>query len=373
VHIEDGRHFLQTTDRRFDLITGEPPPPKAAGIVNLFTREYFALVRDRLSDGGITTYWLPVHSLLETEAKAVIRAFCDVFDDCSLWAGADLDWMLIGTRQARHPVSARRFSAQWRDPVVGPDLRDLGIEVPEQLGALFMAGAEDLRALTRESPPLVDDYPKRIGTDPLVSNVQRRSYREWMRSDVARERFEKSELVERLWPPELRQASLAFFPLQSLADGGRNFPSNPRAVLERIHHIQTETPLRSLVAWQLDRSADTRSAAAAARRRGRRGPALEYEAAVHALADRDFADAARGFGRARKGEPTLRESLYYQLYALAMAGSPDEARSLAVREGMPDATHTEDGPVWRFLTSRFPRLAGAEGHPGSSSRAHVEP
>jgi hypothetical protein len=35
VHVEDGRFFLQTTDRRFDLITGEPPPPKAHGIVNL--------------------------------------------------------------------------------------------------------------------------------------------------------------------------------------------------------------------------------------------------------------------------------------------------------------------------------------------------
>jgi spermidine synthase len=385
VHIEDGRHFLQTTERRFDLITGEPPPPKAAGIVSLFTREYFALVRDRLNEGGITTYWLPVHSLLEPEAKAVIRAFCDVFEDCSLWAGADLDWMLVGTRQARGPVSARRFSAQWRDPVVGPDLRDLGFEVPEQLGALFMADAQDLRALTRDSPPLIDDYPKRIGTDPLVSNVQRRTYREWMRSDVARARFEKSQRIEQLWPPELRQASLAYFPLQPLANGGRHFPSNPRAVLERIHRIQTATPLRSLVAWQLDRSADTRMAAEAARRSGRRGPALDYEAAVHDLADRDFAAAARGFGRARSGELTRRESLYYQLYSLAMAGSLDEARSLALREGMPDAAHAEDAPVWRFLTARFPRLKGAraarpdgaeaivESQSGTFSRARAEP
>jgi predicted membrane-bound spermidine synthase len=30
LHIEDGRQFLQATDQRFDLITGEPPPPTAA-------------------------------------------------------------------------------------------------------------------------------------------------------------------------------------------------------------------------------------------------------------------------------------------------------------------------------------------------------
>ena len=38
---------MLTTAKRFDLITAEPPPPKTAGIVNLYTREYFELMRDR--------------------------------------------------------------------------------------------------------------------------------------------------------------------------------------------------------------------------------------------------------------------------------------------------------------------------------------
>jgi hypothetical protein len=37
-HVEDGRYFLQTTLDRFDLITGEPPPPLTPGTVNLYTR-----------------------------------------------------------------------------------------------------------------------------------------------------------------------------------------------------------------------------------------------------------------------------------------------------------------------------------------------
>ncbi len=73
VHIEDGRYFLRTTTRSFDLITGEPPPPKIARVVNLYTREYFQLVYDRLTEGGVNTYWLPVHNLTESDVKAVIR------------------------------------------------------------------------------------------------------------------------------------------------------------------------------------------------------------------------------------------------------------------------------------------------------------
>ena len=60
LHIEDGRFFLQATRQRFDLITGEPPPPRTPGTVNIYTREYFQLVHDRLTDGGIATYWVPV-------------------------------------------------------------------------------------------------------------------------------------------------------------------------------------------------------------------------------------------------------------------------------------------------------------------------
>jgi predicted membrane-bound spermidine synthase len=47
LHLEDGRYYLQTTTARFDLITGEPPPPGTPGTVNLYTREYFQLSRGR--------------------------------------------------------------------------------------------------------------------------------------------------------------------------------------------------------------------------------------------------------------------------------------------------------------------------------------
>src|SRR5262249_1217533 len=60
LHIDDGRQFLETTATRFDLITGEPPPPRTPGAVNIYSREFFQLVHDRLADGGIATYWLPV-------------------------------------------------------------------------------------------------------------------------------------------------------------------------------------------------------------------------------------------------------------------------------------------------------------------------
>lgn len=74
VHVEDGRYFLQVSDAEFDLITGEPPPPKNAGVVNLYAGEYFQLTHDRLAPGGMHTYWLPIHNLSVSDSRAIVGA-----------------------------------------------------------------------------------------------------------------------------------------------------------------------------------------------------------------------------------------------------------------------------------------------------------
>ena len=142
--------------------------------MNLYSREYFRLMRERLAEGGIASYWLPVLHLDPREAFAVTRGFCDVFEDCSLWTGFGHEWMLVGTRGARGPVSGERFARQWSDPVVAPRLRAAGLDSPSQLGATFLADAGTLATLTAGVAPLVDDYPHRldprrrlVGSPPL--------------------------------------------------------------------------------------------------------------------------------------------------------------------------------------------------------------
>ncbi|MEY2545751.1 MAG: spermidine synthase, partial [Verrucomicrobiota bacterium] len=73
--VQDGRFFLQATTRKYDVITGEPPPPKVAGTVNIYTQEFFQLMHDALNDGGIATFWLPIYQLKVDETKAILRAF----------------------------------------------------------------------------------------------------------------------------------------------------------------------------------------------------------------------------------------------------------------------------------------------------------
>ena len=364
VHIEDGRQFLQTTAQRFDLITGEPPPPKNAGIVNLYTREFFALVRDRLEEGGFATYWLPVHVFETQEAYAVMRAFCDVFPDCSLWNGSLRDWILVGSRDAKAPVSRERFEAQWRDPRVLPMLRDLGVERPELLGATFLAGPEDLAEIVAATPPLVDDWPKRLGDQVVSIERGETLWSGWVDPAVQRQRFAKSALVARLFPAEIRAATLASFErggefvraLQSAVGRQRSAAS----ALPEVHRALTETDLRTLPLWWLGSNVDLERPVRHARAKGRAGPRVQYELGLGALADRDWTAAERGF-RSAWAASKDRSALHYWLYALCMEGRTQEAAQAAERHGVSLGTDPDDRVVWQFLAARFPPFGASLG------------
>jgi predicted membrane-bound spermidine synthase len=309
VIVEDGRYFLETTSRRYDLITSEPPPPKHAGVVNLYTREYFQLIHDRLTEGGVNTYWLPVHQLTLADTQAIIRAYCDAFPNCSLWAGYGYSWMLAGTRGEPAPPSEADFSRQWRDPVVAKELSALGVEQPEQLAALFMRDADGLARLTAGVPPLTDGWPKRLGNKTPPDPQDFEAYRALMDPAEMRREFERSTYAARILPAGIRERAAPYFEYQGMIERAFDLPSWPlEERLVAIHRIQTETKLRSLALWLLgSRGDDARSL----------GPLKKAE---QALAARDFARATSLYSAARDLAPGDREISAKLLYASCMNG-----------------------------------------------------
>jgi spermidine synthase len=357
VHVEDGRQFLETTDRRFDLITAEPPPPRNAGVVNLYTFEYFRLLRDRLTPGGVVTYWLPVDQLLVSDARSVIRGFCDAFTDCSLWGGAGFNWMLVGTRDLASAPSADAFSGPWRDPRVGPEMARRGFERPEQLGALFIGDAAYLRGLVADAPPLVDDFPQRIAhpvgrLDWRLS--ERPVFERWMDAGEARARFETSPFVASLWPDELRRATPPFFRFQGQVDRGMiaNAWWNPprTAGLSELHDVLTQSSLRTLALWWLGTTAEEQETAARLEARG--GAGLDGLLGLGALADRAYDRAAERFAHANPGSAPDPADGYREIYALCLAGRFADARARgAVLRARAD--RRDDGEFWRWLQAEF--------------------
>lgn len=213
VHIEDGRFYLQTVDRHYDLITGEPPPPKMAGVANLYTQEYFELMQSRLNPGGMVTYWLPAHSLHESDALAIIRAFCNAFPDCSLWNGGGREFMLVGSNGGLQKLSLSRAASAWFSEI-GKDLRYIGLEKPGQLGAMFMADAPMLAQLTAGVAPINDNYPHRILPSYTGLKHFHPLYAQMLDINTRRTAFKQSDYIYQIFSPDLVGASLSWFDLE---------------------------------------------------------------------------------------------------------------------------------------------------------------
>ncbi len=328
VHVEDGRFFLLTTDRHFDIISAEPPPPKNAGVVNLYSREYFQLIHDRLAEGGLASYWLPVYQMEAAESQAIIKGFCAAFSDCSLWAGYGYEWILLGTRNAVGPLSEERFAAQWRDPMAAPALRSIGIDSPEQLGTLFIADALTLAEGTRDVAPLDDDHPRRVS--PHFAYIIDSSYPRFMETKLRRKRFEESALIRHLWPEGLRTRTLPSFDSAAIVDrfaiahfGG------PETGLRDLAALLTQSSLRAPVYWMLGSSAEEQQIAKRAAARGVSDPLLDELLGVEAVADRDYGAAEEHFGRAQAASRDTDRLLRLRVLALCLAGKTERAATLA--------------------------------------------
>ena len=158
VFVGDGRHHLVVHAQRYDVITAEPPPPNHAGVVNLYSREFYRLAASRLTPGGVITQWLPVFELSNAEVRAMIAAFVAELEHTALLYGYREHLILIGSQTplAIDPARAVRAS---REPSVARDLQRSGIgDADDVLGSVVATDAQ-LRREALGVLAVTDDLP----------------------------------------------------------------------------------------------------------------------------------------------------------------------------------------------------------------------
>jgi spermidine synthase len=329
--VQDGRFFLQASPRRYDIITGEPPPPKVAGSVNLYTEEFFSLMNDRLKEGGIATFWLPVDQLKLSEAKAILRAFRNAFPNTSVWAGADEEWIMMGIKGPGRRVEEGEIRRLWSDSGTGDDLRRIGIEVPEQLGALFLMDEEEIDRITQGVAPLTDFYPKRLSDAVWDEQASHRFASTYMVAASAIQRFLGSPMIDRIWPQTLNKPLQSYFIVRETRYFSRVQGTNGLAELDLyLRHSRLRVPVLEILGSDEFRLS---IAETAARESEVPPPETMPDLVAGALARRDFDDAIRLLESERKLGAIQLNDLFILTYLYCVNGQVEKAEDLAASSG----------------------------------------
>ncbi|CAE6791207.1 Polyamine aminopropyltransferase [Paraburkholderia aspalathi] len=159
IRMRDGRRELLRNAERYDLITLEPPPPSAAGVVNLYSSDFYRLAASRLQQGGIVAQWLPLPTQNEEDTRSLIQSFIQVFPHAALWTTELHEMMLVGSMQPLE-LEVPRIEARFAQPQVAAALREVGIASPAALLATWITDRAGLEYYAADAQPVTDDQPR---------------------------------------------------------------------------------------------------------------------------------------------------------------------------------------------------------------------
>jgi len=128
--VNDVRSSLMLTHRRYDAVVSQPSHPWTASAAHLYTSEFFRLVRDHLTPGGVFVQWIGLN-YVDQDLLAILAATVgDVFEHVQV---------------VRPPTGAALFfvaSDRPFDAIAGYGRLDL--ETRRQMVSLGVAGVEDV-------------------------------------------------------------------------------------------------------------------------------------------------------------------------------------------------------------------------------------
>jgi spermidine synthase len=114
--VDDGRRYLLRSNKKFDVITLDPPPPiEAAASSLLYSKEFYDVVKAHLAPGGILQQWFPggEENIQYAVARSVQESFPYVVAFKSI---EDWGYHLLASTSPIHDLTPAEFVARLPEP-----------------------------------------------------------------------------------------------------------------------------------------------------------------------------------------------------------------------------------------------------------------
>jgi spermidine synthase len=160
--IQDGRAHLQLTDRKYDVIISEPSNPWMAGLSALFTREYFALGKERLNKEGIFLQFMHSYQMDWATFAMVCRTFADVWPASILISSTPGDFAMVGFNgESKLSLAAAERNIRFAE-------KSGNVQFVDAKVLYSLVTTEDIKIVTGSGPLNTDNRPRLEYSAPKV-------------------------------------------------------------------------------------------------------------------------------------------------------------------------------------------------------------
>jgi spermidine synthase len=159
--VDDARSWLRVAPERYDVIATDCTNLQYKSNGDLYTVEYFRLMKDRLTPDGLAAAWVPANGIAEADLKTLLRSFREVFPYTSVWFMNTLatDFLIvIGTPESLS-IDLNRLRERMAQPAIHDDLEAVGLSDPCRLLYTFLEADDEVLAYVGPGPLNTDDCP----------------------------------------------------------------------------------------------------------------------------------------------------------------------------------------------------------------------
>ena len=155
--LNDARNAILLTGKRYDAIVSQPSHPWTGGASHLYTREFLALAKSRLKDGGVFLQWINSQFVDEALLKTLAATVLDQFRHVELYQPERQVLLFLGSDRPiglwDGPRGAATALQRHRR-----HYNRLGMRAVEDAAAMLTLDEAGLRAFAAGAPLNTDDH-----------------------------------------------------------------------------------------------------------------------------------------------------------------------------------------------------------------------
>lgn len=130
---EDAFHYLTHSDTRYDLLIVQPSNPWLAGLERLYSKEFYELAKQRMTEKGIFTQWISLWGLSTDSARLILTTLAESFPHLRLFEFRGSIFILASKEKLKLSSTIKE---RFENKAIKKELAEIGIASPDILLSL---------------------------------------------------------------------------------------------------------------------------------------------------------------------------------------------------------------------------------------------